>query len=87
MFTEHWLFLTTMFFVIEICLHCNDVAGEEKNISAKEVGTVMAKLGIHCSKEELNDMIDVVDKVFFLVWFLLLLLLLLVLHALKVLCT
>jgi Ca2+-binding EF-hand superfamily protein len=37
-------------------------AGEEKNISAKEMGKVMTKLGIHCSKDELNDMIDVVDK-------------------------
>jgi Ca2+-binding EF-hand superfamily protein len=37
-------------------------AGDEKNISAKEMGRVMTKLGIHCSTEELNDMIDVVDK-------------------------
>lgn len=38
------------------------LAGGEKNISAKDIGRVMAKLGIHCSKEELDDMIDVVDK-------------------------
>ena len=38
------------------------ITGDEKNISAKEMGTVMSKLGIHTSKEELNDMIDVVDK-------------------------
>jgi Ca2+-binding EF-hand superfamily protein len=36
--------------------------GGEKNISAKEMGRVMKKLGIHCSEEELDDMIEVVDK-------------------------
>jgi Ca2+-binding EF-hand superfamily protein len=36
--------------------------GAEKNISANEVGSVMKKLGIHCSEEELDDMIGVVDK-------------------------
>lgn len=40
----------------------NLIAGEEKNISAKEIGRVMSKLGMHCSIEELNDMIEVVDK-------------------------
>mmetsp|Transcript_14202 Transcript_14202/g.23518 ORF Transcript_14202/g.23518 Transcript_14202/m.23518 type:complete len:136 (-) Transcript_14202:501-908(-) len=37
-------------------------AGDEKNISAKQLGIVMSKLGVHTSVEELDDMIDVVDK-------------------------
>lgn len=40
----------------------NLIAGDEKNISAQAIGKVMAKLGMHCSEEELNDMIEVVDK-------------------------